>query len=115
MNVGETCTSGVATSWARAVSGIEAVPGCALLTTVRVPLTSPTVVVLKPTLTVHDSPGPRFTGQLLTTVNGALAEMLEKERTALPVLRSVTVRKTGAAPATYGPKSTAAGTCSCAN
>jgi len=39
----------------------------------KVPLSE----LLKPTMTVHEAPGARFSGQLFTTVNGALVVMLE--------------------------------------
>src|SRR5258706_3657432 len=114
MKVGATWISGAATVCETAVIGTAREPPGALLTTVSVPLNGPTVVAVKPTFTVHESPGARFVGQLFTTVNGAAVEMLENVRTAFPPLVSVTSWKTGGLPTTYAGMVIADGICSAA-
>src|SRR5207247_9460400 len=98
MKTGETRITGSGTACARAVIGIEREPPAALLTMVSVPLASPSVEELNPTLIEHEAPGARFSGQLLTTVHGAVAEVLENVRTALPLLRSSMVWNTVGVP-----------------
>src|SRR5258708_37355004 len=109
MKVGDTWIKGVANSCATTPRGTARDPPGALLTTVSVPLNVPTVVLLKPTVTLHEPPGGRFTGQLLMTVNGAAVVMLENVSTALPVWLSGTTIEIGAEPSVDEPTFTDGG------
>src|SRR5947208_110998 len=90
MKPGETRISGTGCGTECAVIGMLRDPPDALLTTVSVPVKSPTVAGLNPTVSVQLAPGVRFDGHGLMSVNGPLTEMLENDRTALPLLRTVT-------------------------